>query len=215
MPTIPATMKAVMLMKPVNRYSEGEEAVRQCFQVVTDAPTPKPRFSQVLIKLQRAQINPSDTSFCQGRYGIKRDPPCVPGFEGCGVVVAHGGSPLAWRLMHKRVSFFCTGGAWAEYVAVDQSRCLVVSENVLWKNAAGGVTNPLTVMEMIRVAEHNKHTCMVATAASSSLTQQLIRVGKTHGISTIAIVRKAEQIGLGGTAGAVVTLNSSDENFVA
>jgi hypothetical protein len=62
---LPTAMKAVKLVKLVGRYSEGEDAVRACFQVVDDEPVPKPRYGQVLIRVRRAQINPSDTSFCR------------------------------------------------------------------------------------------------------------------------------------------------------
>jgi NADPH2:quinone reductase len=210
---IPKTMKAVKLVKLVGKYSDTEE-VKQCFQVVTDEPVPQPKSGEVLIRVQRCQINPSDTSFCQGRYGVKRDPPCIPGFEGVGIVVATKGL-LAWRLMGKRVSFFTTGGGgWSEYVTQDHMKCLEVG-NTSWSNAAGAVVNPFTVMEMIRIAEAGKHTSFIATAGSSSLVLQLLKIAKAHNIRSIAIVRKADQIQECLTAGATYALDSSAEDFVS
>ena len=216
MPPIPTTMKCVKLTKLVGRYSEGDDAVRACFTVETNEPVPKPKWGEVLVRVERAQINPSDTSMCQGRYGVKLDVPFIPGFEGAGVVVASGGGLMAWRLMHKRVCMFTRkAGTWAEYVCVDAMRCLAVGDDVEWKNAAGGMANPLTVMAMIHECEQKGHKSIVVTAAASSISRQLIRVAKRHGIQSIAVVRKAEQLEQCAKDGAVEALDSSAEGFEA
>ena len=134
----------------------------------------------------------------------------IPGFECCGVVVGHGGSPLAWWLMGKKVSTF-GDSTWAEYVCVDVFRCFVLSSTTSWENAAGAVANPMTVMIMIDIAKGHK--VVVATAGSSGLTSQFIRAAKSKGISTIAIVRKDDQIEACQANGALVTLNSEAEGF--
>jgi NADPH:quinone reductase-like Zn-dependent oxidoreductase len=206
---MPTTMKAVVLKKFVGKYVDGKEALEECFEV-KQVPRPVPGYNQVLVKVQRAQINPSDTSFCQNRYGKKAEPGVIPGFECCGVVVGHGGSPLAWWLMGKRVSTF-GDGTWAEYIVVDALKCFTLNSTTSWANAAGAVANPLTVLLMLDIAKEEK--MVVATAGSSSLVLQFVRAANSKGVKTIAVVRKDEQIEHSQANGAFVTLNSESPDF--
>lgn len=52
---------------------------------------PVPRNGEVLIRVESAPINPSDLAFLKGHYSSNKPLPCVPGFEGSGVVVSNGG----------------------------------------------------------------------------------------------------------------------------
>jgi len=156
------------------------------------------------------QINPSDTSFVQNRYGKKAEPGMIPGFECCGTVVGHGGSPFGWWLMGKRVAVF-GDGTWAEYVAVDAVRCFAITKSTTWENAAGAIANPLTVLILIDIAKKEK--VVVATAGASGLTSQFIRAAKSKGIQTIAVVRKDDQIEMCQKNGALATLNSEAPDF--
>lgn len=56
-----------------------------------EIPIPVPKDGEVLIRVESAPINPSDLSFLKGHYSSNKPLPCVPGFEGSGVVVASGG----------------------------------------------------------------------------------------------------------------------------
>ena len=147
----------------------------------------------------------------QNRYGIKAEIGAIPGFECCGTVVAHGGSPLAWWLMGKRVSCFAYGGCWAEYMVVDAIRCFALNRSTSWENAAGAIANPVTVMMMLDIAKNEK--MVVATAGSSSLTRQFVRAAKSKGIGTIVVVRKDDQLENSQKNGAFATLNSEAPDF--
>jgi len=57
-----------------------------------EIPIPTPKDGEVLIKMESAPINPSDLAFLKGHYSSNKPFPCVPGFEGSGVVVASGGN---------------------------------------------------------------------------------------------------------------------------
>jgi NADPH:quinone reductase-like Zn-dependent oxidoreductase len=112
--------------------------------------------------------------------------------------------------MGKRVSTFADG-TWAEYVAVDATRCFTLNSTTSWANGAGAIANPVTVMVMLDIAKDSKF--VVASAASSGLTQQFIRAAKSKGINTIAVVRKDDQIEASQQNGAFATLNSESEDF--
>src|SRR3954451_24558042 len=114
---IPETMRAVVL----NEYREDvTDAIRGL--AVLERPVPTPGRGQVLVKIAAAPCNPSDLLLLQGRYGMLKKPPTVPGWEGTGTVVATGGGFLARWLRGKRVACALRrdrDGTWAEYFLAD------------------------------------------------------------------------------------------------
>lgn len=54
-------------------------------------------------------MNPSDAMFIKGSYSNSRKVPCVPGFEGSGVVTKSGGDAYGQSLVGKRVAFTTSG----------------------------------------------------------------------------------------------------------
>ena len=73
-------------------------------------PVPKPGKGEILIKVLAAPINPSDLMFMKGYYEdydvFHVQHPNVPGWEGCGIVIAAGGGITTWGWVGKRCSFF-------------------------------------------------------------------------------------------------------------
>jgi len=60
--------------------------------ILKDVPVPKPKYNEVLIKIEYAPLNPMDLSFLKGYYSSVKKLPVTIGFEGCGTVVASGGN---------------------------------------------------------------------------------------------------------------------------
>ena len=64
---------------------------------VRDVPPPAaPKAGEVRVRMLASPINPSDRMTVRGTYGRRPPLPCVPGFEGVGVV-EEGSGLLAWR----------------------------------------------------------------------------------------------------------------------
>lgn len=59
---------------------------------IKEVDIPVPKDGEVLIRVESTPINPSDLLFLKGIYPTDKPLPCVPGFEGSGVVVASGGT---------------------------------------------------------------------------------------------------------------------------
>lgn len=89
---------------------------------------------QVLVKIHSAAINPSDVMFCQGLYSAEKSRPCVPGFEGSGVIVAGGSSVKSQALNGKNVCFFASGkdtkGSWGEYTVISNDSVFPLPETL-------------------------------------------------------------------------------------
>lgn len=100
---------------------------------------PVPGKGQVLIRVECAVINPTDTYFLSGQYNGTYEYPLVPGLEGSGTVIASGGGFYAWTLVGKRVAFtrvnerpglYTKGGSYAEYCVTNAQFCITLDDNV-------------------------------------------------------------------------------------
>ena len=52
-----------------------------------------------------APIDPSDYYFLRDANYDHKKAPCIPGFEGSGVVIENGGGIMGWGLVNKKVAF--------------------------------------------------------------------------------------------------------------
>ncbi len=75
----------------ISEFSEKAE-LRQ-----VDVPEPEPGPGEVLVDVKAAGVNYADLLMCRGRYGGKRLPPFIPGFEAAGVVTATGDGVKDWQ----------------------------------------------------------------------------------------------------------------------
>ena len=129
MNTLPSQMRAVVL----GQYQEDVADAIDGLKVV-EKPVPSLRRGQVLVRIEAAPCNPSDLLLLQGKYGVLKTLPCVPGWEGAGTVVASGGGWLAGWLKGKRVA--CGGqddrdGTWAEFFVADANACIPLKRRVI------------------------------------------------------------------------------------
>jgi NADPH2:quinone reductase len=160
--------------------------------VVKEIPIPKPGNGHVLVKVEASPINPSDLMYMQGSYARQMKYPAVPGFEGSGVVVENGGGLVGWGILNKRVSFANEGGAYAEYVVVEASKCLVIGDDLSFTETATAFVNPLTTLCFHDIVKSGNHRAVIHTAAASQLGRMMVRYFASE-IPIICLVRKQDQ----------------------
>jgi len=201
-------MKAVRLVKYVTEF-KGD--LKECLEVQTVA-TPIPGKGEVLIKVERSPINPSDQSQLRSPYdrANARALPAACGFEGSGTVVQSGGGLFAWLVNGKRVAAAVNAaGMWSEYVVAYALQCVALPTGVSFEQGSSVFVNPLTVVAFVEIAKAGKHKTVVHTAAASVLGKMLVRYGKRNGIEVIGVVRsqqhKRELLELGAKAVIVTT----------
>lgn len=175
-----------------------------------EIPVPVPGKGQVLVKMARASINPSDLHFIKGEYGIPRVKGAPAGFEGSGTVVATGEG--AEKLAGRRVGFVMSG-TWAEYVVVDASSCVSVMDGISDEDAAALVVNPLTAIAMFEEVKLSGSKSFILTAAASQLCKLICGLAKEEGYRPIAIVRREEQCQHLVDLGAAHALDCTSESF--
>lgn len=203
---LPETMRVLSL----SAYDGRPESLQ-----VVEKPLPKLTARQVLVKVAAAPINPSDLMFVRGMYGVKKPLPAVPGFEGCGTVVAAGG--VAGQLMvGRRVACLASAqgdGTWAEYVAVSLAQCLPLRSHISDEQGASLFVNPFTAWSLMERAVREKHAAVAQTAASGALGRMMLRLAQLKKLPMVHIVRKAESEELLRKLGAQHVINSSEPEF--
>ncbi|RMD49209.1 MAG: zinc-binding dehydrogenase [Alphaproteobacteria bacterium] len=160
---------------------------------LAELPVPQPGPGQVLLRVRRATVNPSDLHFIKGEYGQPRRKGTPAGFEGCGDVVAAG--PGAEGLLGRRVAFVATpdgSGAWADYALTAASAAIPLADAVSDADGAALIVNPLTAMAMIDLAAEGSP-AVVLTAAGSQLGKLMIALARDRDLAPIAVIRRAEQ----------------------
>jgi len=204
---IPDTMRAIVL----HAYDGALDSLR-----VETRPVPRPERGQVLVKMSMAPINPSDLMFLKGFYGIRKPLPVVPGWEGCGRVVAVGDDWMSRWLLGKRVACASpnkTDGTWAEYMLTSANRCLPLSDAVDDEQGAMLIVNPLTAWALVDIARKRGARAVVQTAAASALGKMIVRLCQHFKLEAIHIVRREEQAESLRQMGAPHVLNSQAEGF--
>ncbi len=206
--TLPTEMRALVLHR-----TDGSPADNLRIET---RPLPKLGPGQVLVKMEAAPINPSDTMFLTGRYGLKKDLPVIPGMEGAGTVVASGGGVLASLWNGRRVAGFASDsgdGSWAEYMVTDAIRVIPVGKDVPPEQAATALVNPLTALALLELTRQHRAKAFVSTAAASQVGRMLLRLANDRGIPAVHIVRRDEQVALLRELGGTHILNSTSDTF--
>ncbi|MBN2639896.1 MAG: zinc-binding dehydrogenase [Bacteroidales bacterium] len=160
---------------------------------VEEAPIPKPKENQVLIKVHAAPCNPSDIAFLTGGYNVVKNVPAVPGFEGSGIVTEAGEG--AEEYFGKKVSFFTQqneDGSWAEYVCTHKSDLVVLDDKMDMDQAACFAINPFTARGLLDIALLQNTPAIIQNAAGSQVTHFIRLMASELDVKVIDIVRKEE-----------------------
>jgi NADPH:quinone reductase-like Zn-dependent oxidoreductase len=189
-------MKAILC----ERWGQPDQVLQ-----LRDVPAPACGPGQVRIRMLASPINPSDLFMVRGIYGYQPPLPCIPGFEGVGVV-EEGHGLLAWRVKGRRVAVLnSASGNWAEQVVIPARQAVPVPDDLPDEQAATFFVNPATAIVLTRhVLRIPAHAWLLHTAAGGALGRMVIRLGVKHGFRTINVVRRRDQAEeltrLGGTA---------------
>lgn len=187
---LPKTMRALVLR---HSGTAGERLAVDLsdldrYLALAECPVPQPGQGEVLVRMVRAAVNPSDAAFIKGAYGRPRQAGEPAGFEGFGRVVA-GEGPIGARVNVTRAA----SGKWAEYVKLPADALIPLREDLRDEDAAALVVNPMTAAAMAQIVEADGAPSFVATAAGSQLGKFLVSLGREKGQPCLAVVRRQAQ----------------------
>ena len=175
-------------------------------------PVPGP--GQVLIKVRRGAVNPSDIAFVQGYYGQARVQGRPAGFEGVGRGVAAGPGLMGRLLQGRDVGFYVSpdgSGSWADYAVTQAALALPLKKGVADRDAAGLIVNPVTAAAMLEMVGAGE--AFVFSAAASQLGKLVAGLARDQGKKMIALVRRDAPVEALRALGAAYVLNESDPGY--
>ncbi len=169
---------------------------------------------EVLVKMIAAPINPSDISFIQGGYAIKKPLPAIPGFEATGEVVDTGSNAMHFK--NQRISCFTqkmSWGTYSEFFVADAKDCIPILKNLPEKQAACFSINPFTAYGLMEEIKQKRQRSVILNAAGSQVAGLLRQMARKEGIKVINIIRKPELKKLLEEEGEEWILIQEQENF--
>lgn len=210
--TVPSTMQALERLAVAFDLEAPGAVLGLC-----QRPIPELKPGHVLVKMEASPANPSDLMALAGLYATSPAPGQIPGFEGCGRVVAENAGLLGKYLNGKRVSCAKQGGdgLWADYAAVPANLCIPVPDAFDAAQAASFIVNPFTAHALVSRAMSERASCIIQSAGASQVGRGVTALGSKSDIAIISIVRKRQQVAELEALGCKVVLVAGENDFEA
>ena len=150
-----------------------------------------PKEGQVMIKLLRACVNPSDMGMIGGSYGRLRQLPAIAGREGIGEVVEVGGGVKNVKVGDV-VRIPEEPGVWAQYTVCGAENLMVLPKNLDLDTLAMCFINPPTALLILEeFCELKEGDWVIQNGAGSALGYFLMQICRSRKIRTINMLRNA------------------------
>lgn len=201
---LPETMRAIGFDAP-----GGPDVLK-----VIDAPLPRLRPDDVLIRVAYAGVNRPD---CLQRAGAYPPPPGASpllGLEVSGEVVAVG-TEVPREMIGQFVAALTPGGGYAEYCAAHWQHCLPVPEGMLLAEAAAIPETLFTVWHNLferGLARDGER--VLIHGGTSGIGTMAIMLGKAFGLEVIVTCGDTEKCAAATRIGADVAINYREQDFV-
>lgn len=178
--------------------------------VLEEAEIPKPKPSEVLIRVTARNINPSDVMFIRGMYGITPKLPSSAGFEAVGIVDQ---SDEKGTVAKGSKVIFTAIGTWKEYVCAPAQTVIPVPDQMPDEVACQAFINPMTAFGMLESSSLKEGDWVLITAGASAYGKLVIQMAKSKGIKVACTVRRDEQKGSLEKLGADLVINTEKEKL--
>ncbi|MGG4551889.1 zinc-dependent alcohol dehydrogenase family protein [Paenibacillus humicus] len=156
---------------------------------VEQRPVTAPGQGEVLVRMMARPVNPSDLIPIRGAYSHRISLPCIPGYEGVGIV-EDVGMDVAPELIGKRVLPLRGEGTWQQFVKASASWAVVIPDDVTDDQAAQLYINPVTAWLICRnILSLRPGAVLVVNASGSALGRILAQLCAFLGIRLIAVTR--------------------------
>lgn len=177
---------------------------------VTDQPLPEPGEGEVRIKVNVANINPSDIMYVQGMYGIRPELPGGAGFEAAGVIDEVG---VGVNMNAGARVIFTALGVWQEYVVVPAKTVIPTPEGMTDEVACQAFVNPFTAYGMLKESKLQKDQWLLLTAGGSAFAKFVVQLASKRGIKTLCTVRRNDYIKDLKANGATAVINTETQDL--
>ncbi len=196
-------MRAVVVHEfgPIDSHELGE------------LPTPEPGPEEILIDVHAIGLNFPDTLMVQGLYQTKPDRPFVPGRDAVGVVAAVGEKVTRFK-PGDRVASQAKWGGYAEQVAVPQTRCFAMPDDIDFIAAAAmGSVYPTVLVSLMNRGRYQPGETVLINGAAGGVGLAAVQVAKAKGALVIAGAYSEDKRQLAKESGADHTIDLSVDDL--
>lgn len=160
-----------------------------------EAPTPKPRSGEVLVKIKAFGLNRMDIMQREGQYPAPAGSSTILGVEFSGHISEIAPDVTGWKI-NDEVLGLTGGGAYAEYIAIPATHILPKPNHLSWVEAASIPENFLTAFQaLVLVAELEKGDNVLVHAGASGVGVAAIQLARMYDATTVtATVSTQEKI---------------------
>jgi len=194
-------------MKAIQIKQSGGLEVMVC----ADLPIPRPKPSEILVKITAAGVNFIDVQVREGRYPARL--PLVLGHEAAGVV-AEKGTDVEGLEIGDRVAYAHVLGSFAEYAVVPAERLICVPGDVSDQAAAAAMLQGMTAHYLSHdtFLLKKEHTALIH-AAAGGVGLLLVQMARRIGARVIGTVSTEEKAQLARNAGADEVIMYTRQDF--
>ncbi|MBN2234997.1 MAG: 2-enoyl thioester reductase domain-containing protein, partial [Opitutales bacterium] len=179
-----------------------------------EVPLADPAPGQLRIRMDYANINPSDLGMIGGTYGRLPQLPAVAGREGVGTVESiHPGTRTSLKT-GDRVRMPESLGAWRSHVICEPEGLIKVPSDIAAEQAATLFINPPTALLLLeQFVDLKPGDWVIQNAANSSVGIWVIQLCKLRGLHSVNLVRRNELAAPLQALGADIVLEDNDDNI--
>lgn len=175
-----------------------------------------PGKGELLVETKYAPINPSDYLFYKGYYPDKKPYPCIPGFEGFGVVVEAGDSEHK-DLVGKPCAFMCftnQHGTYASHTVVSLRGTIILDE-LPNHETFEYLVNPITAVGLLDEVYKHQAKAFLQNGASTSVGKLILFFNSIHQkLQSVNIIRSDKHREELKKLGATDILNQTDADYL-
>jgi len=185
---LPTKMKAIVFTKTLTE-PKGIEII--------EWPMPKPKASEVLIKVKCFGLNFADTLARKGQYGDAPAYPYVPGYECSGVVVELGDGVTKLKKGDRVMAFTGNFGSYAQYAVSNEGGCALIPVKMSFAEAASIPVVFATAYHCLcGVGPSQKGDKVLIHAAAGGVGLAAVQIAKLNGLVVFGTASSPEKIKL-------------------
>ena len=183
---VPTKMKAIV----AHQYG-GPEVLK-----LEEVPVPKPKETEVLVRVIASGVNPADPLIVSGKFADKFGThlPLVPGYDMAGIVVKAGKNVRTLKVGDPVYAYLLYGGGWAEYCITNESEASPKPKSLSFTEAGSVPLAALTAFQALAdfAILHDGQTALIH-GGSGGVGSFAIQIAKARGAKVIATASTANQ----------------------
>ncbi|PAV17139.1 quinone oxidoreductase [Pyrrhoderma noxium] len=154
---------------------------------------PRPSAKEVLVKIKAFGLNRMDILQRNGKYSIPPGASSILGVEFSGHVAEVGSEVTSWKL-NDEVFGLAAGGAYAEYIAVQQSHLIKKPPHLSWIDAASIPENWLTAFQaLVVIGKVKEGENVIVHAGASGVGLAAIQLARLYGAKTVVATASTKE----------------------